>query len=275
MANAVTIDTGRRGPDGRHRAKITPVAQTSWRILLVLAAGTAAFLNAPAYLASPLTVAAAIVVTEWAVRYRRKGLLDAALVGAAGLIVGAVLLGLLLNLMPLGLTRQTWSVGAVVIGVNVLVLGLRSPMPAGLFGQLRRVIAAPVGGPVDGSRNWPGRLAGVVCSVLAAFIIAGALVATVHSTERNQIDPLQMAAVSTPAGTSITLTTGTPDGPFDLVVIANGVSVTAATGLHLDATGVSVPIVVPAIGRALVDLVRTGEATPVRQLIFDAGGRIQ
>ncbi len=274
MAPDLTTDTATRdgvAPDLHPTGSV--LLAIGWRAALVIAAAAAAALGAPAWLTAPLTCLAAIVVAEWALRTRGRGLLDAALVGLAGIVLTAIGLGLILNVLPPGLTRPMWSLAAGLVGVNVLLAGLGRGASMSLFHQawarLRGGSDDESGGPPTDRRSL---FTGLACGVLAVVVIAGAFVISTRSAADARVDPLEISALTSSSGVQVRISSGTAQGPFDLILEVDAVPTTVATGVQVEqGIPISIPVTIPAAGRVLLELVPTGSTDPVRELIFDAG----
>ena len=121
-------------------------ADLGWRMALVVVAAVLAGIGAPTPIATVLTATAVLVTIERLVRHRGRGMLDAALVGAGGLVTVLGLLGLAVNYLPGGITRTSWSVGLVLIGIGGLTAAgiAREDAPASPFRPLLSRTSLPV-----------------------------------------------------------------------------------------------------------------------------------
>lgn len=227
-----------------------------WRIALAVAAAISAGLSAPAWLSTVLTVLASVVVVERVVRVRGRGMLDAALVGSGMLVVIFGLLGLLLNYVPGGIGRASWSIGAVLLAILLLTLvGLREDVPPSPFRPLWSRASLP-------TASW---------GLAAVAILVFAIVSSTQSFNRTHVAPLDISSTAISNGlATVTVSAGSDQGPFEVdlvtptsrVVLARNISVSAGASSAL-------VIAVPANARALVQLVQPGTTVVLRQLIFD------
>ncbi len=241
--------------------------QVLWRIALVLAA--LAVSNFSAWAALPLTALAVMVTAEWAVRRRQRGVVDAVVTAAACVLATAVLLGLALNVLPIGLTHRSWSLGGGIVALLVLALGAIRPIPASVWHQLalhrdgQRISRKPVG---------PGAWVNGICALAAVLIVAGALAFSANSAIAASTTPLEMAAITAGSQIQVTINAGSSQGPFDLLMVTNFKPVPVATDLNVTETDSLVVLVtVPPTGRTLLQLVPAGGTDPLRELIFDSG----
>lgn len=242
-------------PDTRNAA-LQWLRDTGWRLALAVAATVASGLSAPAWLSTVLTLVATSVVVERVVRFRRRGMLDAALVGAGLLAVSLGLLGLILNYLPGGISRTSWSIGAVLLAVAALTAaGLMPEVPPSPFR------------PLWARRSLPTAVWGLV----AAGIVAFALVISTGSYSRTHIAPLDLSSTAVHNGTAtLTVSSGTGQGPFEVDLVTSTSRAVLARNVVV-AAGVSSALViaVPPDTRALVQLVQPGTTLVLRELIFD------
>jgi hypothetical protein len=258
-----TTSTDRK-PDDRAPAADQPARSASsawfrdigWRMALAVAAAIVAGLSAPTWLSTLLTVAASVVVVERVVRLRRRGMLDAALVGSGMLVVVLGLLGLLLNYVPGGIGRTSWSIGAVLLAILLLtIVGLGEDVPLSPFQPLWSRSSLPT----------------AIWGVAAAAILVFAIVISTQSFQRTHVAPLDLASTPVRDGVAtLTVSSGSEQGPFEVDLVTSTSRVVLAKNVTVSA-GVSSALViaVPARTRALVQLVQPGTTVVLRQLIFD------
>lgn len=246
--------------DGKHgRGALRSWAtDLGWRTALVVIAAVLAGRGAPALLVTILTGLAAVVVIERVVRHRRRGMLDAALVGVGMLIVVLGLLGLLLNYVPGGITRISWSIGLVLLAIGMLTaVGSSSEVvPQSPFRSLISRGAIP-------TAAW---------SVAAAGIATAALVISVNSYNSTHVATLEMSTTGVKDGfATITVSSGTDQGPFEIDLLTSTSRTAIATDVKVSAgTATAVAIAIPADSRLVVQLVDPGTTRTLRQLIFDS-----
>jgi hypothetical protein len=229
-----------------------------WRAVLVVVAAVLGALSAPPALTTVVTAAAAVAVIDRVVRYRRRGMLDAALVGSGALVVVPGLIGLLLNYVPGGITATSWGVALVLVGIGSLTLaGLaRGPVPPSPFR------------PLLGRRSIPT----AAWSLAAVAVLTLALLLSVGSFHRTHVAPVDIAGTAVRNGSAtVTLSAGSAQGPFELDLVTTSGRVAVARNITVTPdTSVAVVVAVPAGSRVLVQLVKPGTTTPLRQLTFDS-----
>ena len=251
---------GTTDPDSTEQA--TPGASWAgdlgWRMALVVVAAVLAALGAPAAVTTLFVGAAAIAVVDRVVRYRRRGMLDAALVGFGALVVVPGLLGLLLNYLPGGITRTSWAVALVLIGIGSLTLA----------GLARGAVPPSPFRPLLSRRSLPT----AAWSLGAVAVLALALVLSVRSFDRTHIAPVDLSATAVQGGfATVTVSSGAGAGPYELDLVTTSGRVAVARNITVTPKdSVAVVVAVPARSRMLVELVTPGSAVPLRQLTFDS-----
>lgn len=240
----------------RHGVSFEWLRDIGWRMTLAVAAAVAAGLSAPAWLSTVLTLAAAVVVLERIVRVRRRGMLDAALVGSGMLAVVLGLLGLLLDYLPGGIGRTSWAIGAVLLAILLLTMvGLSDDVPPSPFRPLWSRSSLPT----------------AIWGLAAAGILIVALVIATQSFNRTHVAPLDLSSTAVRDGVAtLTVASGSQQGPFEVDLVTSTSRAVLAKNVTVSA-GVSSALViaVPANTRALVQLVQPGTTVVLRQLIFD------
>jgi hypothetical protein len=91
------------------------------RVALIIGSAVAINEHASAWVTAPLSLIAIATTIELAVRPYARSTVDRVLIGCGSGVVALILLGLILNLTPSGLTRTTWSVTWAVVGLGVLI----------------------------------------------------------------------------------------------------------------------------------------------------------
>ncbi|GAA2001740.1 hypothetical protein JL107_01495 [Nakamurella flavida] len=230
-----------------------------WRAGLVLLAELLVVIGAPTWLTTPVVVVAALVVLERVARLRRRGRLDAVLVGLGGAVVVVALTGLLLTVLPWGLTRLTWSIALSLLALLALALAEGRPAAPSLAAGLRGQVSVLT----------------LVCTLIAGGIVTEAIVMSVVSTDQVTVPGVQMAAPPAVDGaTTVTITSGRAAGPLDIVVETSTGRSVLATGIVLDPdVPVQVPLTLTAGETVTVQLINPGQSTPVRELILDGTPR--
>lgn len=224
------------------------------RAVVVVAAVLAVLLGAATAVTTVLTAMAAGAVVHAAVRHRGRGAVDAALVGAGGLLVLLVMLGVGLDRAGLGLRPSTWAVTLGLVSLAVLAV------------QTRGGAAGP-GVSVAPGLRWRE----APWAVAAASVVVLALVVSVHSVRRLDVAPVAMS-VGRVDGTQVAvlLTSGELAGPFELRTDSgdgNAVSyplVTLRAGHPVMTT-----VALPRKGRYVITLNNPGQDAAVRSVTVD------
>ena len=233
------------------------VADPLLRAALVIEAALASILDAPTAVRTVLTVAAGLGVTASAVRARRRGRIDATVIGLAGALAVFVLLGLVLNLFPAGLTRVSWSIGAGVIGLAAVAWGSRTTPATGVLI------------PVSGStllRQGPWYVAAAAVSAISVII-------AVHATDIADQAPVQLSLTSSSAASVAVRVTGSEDrtdGMYQLVVRRGSTEVVRSVPFRITAGHDVNYRFTPRADRVTVDLRKVGGSTS-RSLVVDLG----
>lgn len=230
----------------------------AFRCWIVVLATGAIVIDVPVWARAPLAVAAAaLTVTSYLSRTTggRARLVDAVLrvTGAAVVLLAA--LGLLLNVLPGGITAAGWGIGVGVIEL-IAVISLaawRSPVRAERAGRRRLPVRAGL---------WAVAISGV---------LAGALVLSTVSFTDTHIAPLALGAERTGDTVEVTVSSGTDAGPYELQLVSDtGTTIRYASGIYVGpGSPRTFTFDLVADARDTVRLVETGSTTPIRELTFD------
>lgn len=238
------------------------LVDAGWRAALVVAGAVAVALEAPVWLRLPLSAVALAATAGLVLRSpRRGGVLHVVLLVAGGGLVALALLGLVLNLLPVGLGPIGWALGVGALELALLAAVVRrhpTARSAGARGAVRH-------------RRLPvvGIVRGIGWGAAVAAVLVGAVVYSTASFEATHVEPLAITAEPDGDTMTLTVTAGSGQGPFDLdLVTAAGRSTVAAAVRVGPGDDYTTRIAVPD-SRAVVQLVPTGSATPLRQLILD------
>jgi hypothetical protein len=226
-----------------------------------------ALLGVPAIVAAPVVLATTAIVAERVARHRRRGLLDLVLTAVAGTAAAPALLGIALNVAPMGVSTPGWAIGGGLLGLVALACCARRPPVPGV----PQMIAS------RRERRRPTPLA-AVCVGAAVLVVAATLAGSVLSAQANQLPPLQISAGPVVDGrVEVRLDAGSTSGVYDLVLVTDGRRTVVSLGMRLEpgqVQTVPVPLPIPAAGSAapptLVQLVAAGGTDPLRQLVLAA-----
>ena len=237
----------------------TPVAplDLAVRAVLVVAAAVTAGAGAPGYAAAPLTGVAALLTLDRVARRDDRPLLDSVVRGAGGLVLALIALGFALNVVPHGLTRTSWSVGAAVLALIALA------------GTARRT---PAKRP-----ELTGWARGGIAYVATAAILGLAFTVTVRATDHSERGPLALSVQSSDADSAeVAINGGTSSGSYELLV-DNGMTSPVLQGPIAVAAGSSVEhsVSLPAGDRITISLVTTGSTEPLRTLVLQGAGPLR
>ena len=229
------------------------VADPLLRASLVIEAALASILDSPTAVRTVLTAAAALGVVGTAVRARRRGVIDAAVIGLAGALSVLVLLGLVLNLFPAGLTRVSWSISAGLIGLAAVAWGARTTPKDDLFVPVSTTTLL---------RQSPWYVA-------AAAVTAVAVIIAIHATDVADRAPVQLSLTSANArSVAVQVTGARTDGMYQLVVRRGSTEVVRSVPFRLTAGHYVDFRFTPPAERVTVDLRKVGGTTS-RSLIVD------
>ena len=202
-------------------------------------------------------LASIAATAELAVRPYGSKVVDRMLLAAGSLIVTIILLGLLLNFTPWGLTRGTWNIAWAVVGISVLIWRRRIRTKV----RLRKI-------PINA----------LSLSIVAAAVIivgAAALAASgVHKWDGQSKMSFSLAAVSsTTVATEIDATSWS--GNYSIVAFLQDHEQTRYTSKPFEVTGgrggvtVQEQVPIEAKGRWVIALEPAGGGTAIRELIVD------
>lgn len=225
-----------------------------WRAGLVLVATAAVLFGLPAWARTPLSLAAALVtVLFYLRRYHGRGLVDGALTILGVIIAALALLGLLLNVLPSGISAASWGIGVGVVEITALILLAfwRAPKPVA-----RR------------TRGLPPAI--IIWTVLVTGVLAGALLWSISSFTGTHVPPLAVAAVPAGGSVVVTVSSGRDEGPYELQLVTSTGRAVLATDIRVGPENpLSITIALPDNARETVQLVRTGSQMSLRELILD------
>jgi hypothetical protein len=240
-----------------------PVAQA--RLLrrgpIVVATLVCAFTSAPAGVTAAVVVVGVTATTALVVPRMQGTAAERALLVAGGVLVAGVLTGLLVTVLPSGLTVRSWVLALGLLEFAAIVASLDTPAPA-LQGVVTRLRHAA--GGLRPSAWWY-----VAAAVVAAAGIIGSIVATVSvdaaplslSVEGYRAGGVVVAIDSDRSGGQFTLTDSATSGRVlvsRLVTLREG---------HPDV--VVLPVTRP--GPVSVRLTATGSTRPAAQLSVTVG----
>jgi hypothetical protein len=242
------IQSARFRPDSRI------IRDLAWRAVLVVLASAGVLLDVPAWARVPLSVAAAVVTLLFFLgRSRTRGPIDANLTALAIVIVVLMLLGVILNVLPAGITRVGWGIGVGLAELVALLLLAFWRAPKPVVRTVPRV-----------------RLSAVVWALAVAAVLIGALSWSVASFDGTHVSPLVMDATGSGRSVVVTVSSGRDVGPYLLQSVKGSTRTTIARDIRIGPKHPgSITITVPANTREKLQLVRSGSTTPVRELIVD------
>jgi hypothetical protein len=227
----------------------------AWRAGLVVVAAAAVLVGLPAWARAPLSIAAALVTVLFVLRrVRMRGPLDSTLTALGVVVALLALLGLLLNVLPPGITEASWGLGIGIIELAVLV--------ALVYWRAPRVVARP----------WMRRVpaSAMVWAVLVAGVLTTALLWSIASFNHTHVAPLAVAAVQSGDSVVVTVSSGRAQGPYELEVLSSAGRTVIARDIRVGpGHPSSVTLAVPANTRETVQLVRAGSDASLRKLILD------
>lgn len=239
------------------------IRSLDWRAVLVVLGAVAVVTEQPIWLRAPLSVAALVgAISFCASRRRRSEPIDTVLRAVGGVAIVFVLLGLVLNFLPTGLTSPGWGLG---VGVTELATMLG-------FASRDRVIAA---------RRAPGpsrrRVIGFVgWGIAVGGVLTAALLLSLASYDRTHIPPVALGADTTGSTTVVTVASGRDAGPLVLrLVTDDGERTVLARDVRVGPGEAAATVRVPASTSGRIELLREDGSRVLRTLILDgstAGG---
>jgi len=190
------------------------VADRVVRAALVVAAVSAVLRDASLPVTGTLVALAVTAVAQRAVAGRRRGALDAVLLGVGATLVTLVLTGFVLNGLGFSLTRTPWALALGAVGLVVLVVPTRSA-------STDRAPHPDVRAP-EGPR--PSRLARTITALkllpwaLACLAVTALAVSqSVSSTRATQLDPVAMSIATVDGVTAeVVVSSEQATGPLEL-----------------------------------------------------------
>jgi|SRR5215471_8120508 len=118
------------------------------RLALIASPFGAVASGLPAWITAPLSFLSIAVTAELAVRPYGTSAVDRVLLGCGAVVTTLILVGIILNLTPWGLTQVTWNVAWLILSVGILVwrrrLGTHISLPVSGLGVLAAWAAAGV-----------------------------------------------------------------------------------------------------------------------------------
>lgn len=241
---------------GRFRPDSRILRDLAWRAALVIVAAVAVVIGLPAWARTPLSIMAALVTTLFVLRrFRRPGLIHGTLTALGVALVVAMALGLLLSVLPSGITPPGWGIGIGVVELVSLTALAYWRAPTATTRRSRR------GVPV----------AALAWTILVASVLAAALIWSIASVNSKQIAPLAVAAVSSGESVRVTVSSGRDEGPYELQVVTSAGPTVLASDIRIGPENpASFTVTLPGDTRETVRLVRPGDETPLRVLILDS-----
>ncbi len=229
----------------------------AFRCWIVVLATGAIVIDVPVWARAPLAIAAAaLTIMSFLSRTGAHGRrIDSVLRVTGAAVVLLALLGLLLNVLPGGITAVSWGIGVGIIELVALVAlaAWRSPVRAERVGRRRLPVRAGLWG------------------VAIAGVLAGALVLSTASFTSTHIAPLALGAERTGDTVEVTVSSGTDVGPYELQLVSDtGTTIRYASGIYVGPDSPrTFTFDLVADARDTVRLVETGSTTAIRELTFD------
>jgi anti-sigma-K factor RskA len=226
------------------------------RMVLVVVAAGAVLAGAPTALAAPLSLLALVVVAERLVRPRGARGSGALLVGAGGLLVTLILVGLLLGLSRIGLRPASWAISLAVVGLA----GLALAEWRGAATARRRPAWLRI-------RSWFD----VGWALASTAVVILALTIAVRATDRADVSPVQMSfGTITASSVQVVVSTDRPTAELELQTeAADGTSLSYPVFTVQRGTPVTNSIVLPQKGRFIITLNNPDQSAPLRTLILN------
>lgn len=230
-----------------------------WRAVLTVVTVVLILVGAPSAVLAPLVLVTTLAVGERLVRMRgqsaasaRSGPIDAVLVGTGGLLVTLVLLGLLLDLIGVGLHPWSWAVSLGVLALVGLALSSRRPAPPSVRPSRALLLKAP----------WA--VAAVAVAVIAISV-------SVHATDGADVPPAQMSLGRTNGSSvQVVVSSGSTIGPLELRTTSpNGTTLSYPLFTVRAKGSVTTALTLPAKGRYTITLNNPNQSEPLRSLILD------
>lgn len=240
---------------------------------LVLATLLAVLADAPAPAPGLLALAAVAAAGHLLVRRRRRGGLDALLVGVGGSLVGLVFTGMLLALTGVGLRPVTWAVGVAALATVCLVIDV--VIDRVMSARQPTATSTPTSTATSTERGrsrprWPALLRAlpwVVASVVALAVAVGGSVRSLSAADQ---PPLAMS-LSRVDGTDVQVVvrTGEAVGPLELRSTSGGTDVSYPLFDVGEDGSRTLTLSLPLHGRFTITLNNPDQTQPLRTLILD------
>lgn len=251
----------------RPLARKGAVVDLVFRVGIVVVATGAIVLEVPVWARAPLAVAAAaLTIMSFLSRYGgRARRFDGVIRAAGAAVVLLAVLGLVLNVVPGGLTTAGWGIGVGVIEAAALVAlaAWRAPVASGAEGDSDTDTSTRARRRIPlGAGAWALAVGGV---------LAGALVLSTVSFDDTHIAPLALGAERTGDTVEVTVSSGTEAGPYELQLVSEtGTTVRYAYGIYVGPDSPRTFVFeLSDDSRDTVRLVTTGSTTAIRELTFD------
>jgi hypothetical protein len=118
------------------------------RLALIVSPFGAVASGLPAWFTAPLSFLSIAVTAELAVRPYAASAVDKVLLGCGAVVTTLILVGIILNLTPWGLTQVTWNLAWLILSTGILVwhrrLGTHISLPVSGLGTLAVWVVAGV-----------------------------------------------------------------------------------------------------------------------------------
>jgi len=153
------------------------------RLVLIVSPFGAVASGLPAWITAPLSFLSIAATAELAVRPYARSAVDRTLLGCGTVVTTLILIGIILNLTPWGLTLATWNVAWLIVSIGVLIW--------------RRKLATHVDLPATGLR------ASAVWVIVAVLIIVAAGMLALAGVRHTARQPLLAFALVSKGSNSV------------------------------------------------------------------------